>query len=300
MSTTAEKQPLYTVVGGTGFLGRRVVAQLVRDGCRVRIVARKPERDLETGAVESVAADIRDGAAVKRALDGSCAVVNAVSLYAERPGLTFDDIHVRSAHRLAEHAAAAGVRRFVQISGIGSDPRSADRYICARGRGEEAVQDGFPDPVLVRPAPMYDAGEGFLAPILALLKSPVFPLFGRGSTLLEPADARDVASAIASAMQCDAVDGRTYDLAGPETYTYRDLVQALADAMNRHPVLMSVPFSFWTGLARLAERLPGQPLTRHQVALMRRNKVASDNGMQALSVTPRPLSGVLERMAAAG
>lgn len=297
MSTGVDRRRPFAVFGGTGFLGRRVVSRLLRDGCRVRMVSRTPGAFDGMAGVETVVADIRDAAAVQRAVTGSGAVVNAVSLYAERNGLTFEEIHVHGARRLAEQAARASVPRLVHVSGMGSDPWSSDRYIRARGRGEAAVCEGFGAPVLLRPAPMIGAGGGLLSSLLQLVNLPVVPLFGRGDTRLAPAVAEDVAAAVAHAMQYGGPEG-PYQLAGPRSYTYRELVAVVAEAKSRKPFMVPVPFPVWSGLARLAEWLPEPPLTRHQVALMRHDKVAAGKGLPALGVTPRPLEDVLENTAA--
>lgn len=137
-----------TVFGGTGFLGRRIVKQVLSRGFPVRIATRNPDRawklyQSEASLPEAVEADIMDAPALAATVGGSCAVVNAVSLYVEKGSATFERVHVRAAADLAIASRTKGVRQFVQISGIGSDPRSDSPYISARGRGEEAVQNAF-------------------------------------------------------------------------------------------------------------------------------------------------------------
>src|SRR5690606_12384197 len=128
-------RPLTTVFGGTGFLGSRIVRELVNLGSRVRIAARQPRRpawstDIET--VELVTADVRDDDSVARAVAGANSVVNAVSLYvpSRRHG-SFEDIHVHGAARVGHAARAAGVSRLVLVSGLGVDPRSPSAYVRA-------------------------------------------------------------------------------------------------------------------------------------------------------------------------
>jgi NADH dehydrogenase len=89
-------------------------------------------------------ADVRDQASVAAAVAGVDAVVNVVSAYVEKPGVTFESVHERAAKTLAHEAAAAGVARLVLVSGIGADPGSRSPYIRARGRGELVVRQAFP------------------------------------------------------------------------------------------------------------------------------------------------------------
>ena len=140
-------------------------------------------------------------------------------------GVTFEAVHEQGAETLAREAAAAGVARFVLVSGIGADPESGSAYIRSRGRGERVVQEAFPGATIVRPSAMFGPGDalfGTLAHLARLL--PVLPLIGGGRTRLQPVYVEDVAEAIARILADPATAGRTYELAGPEVYTMRELV----------------------------------------------------------------------------
>src|ERR671914_2123924 len=119
-----------SVFGGTGFLGRRLVRRLAAEGATVRIAVRYPDRThrvlraAEMERVTVVRTDVRDQASVAAAVAGVDAVVNAVSAYVERPGVTFESVHERGAKMVAQASAAAGVGRLVLVSGIGADPNS--------------------------------------------------------------------------------------------------------------------------------------------------------------------------------
>src|SRR3546814_8967785 len=120
-------------------LGRRVAERLADLGFAVRVATRHPEQQQRQG-LTSVAADVNDEASVAAVVAGCFGVVNAVSLYVERSGQTFDSVHVEAAGRVARSAKAAGVERLAHLSGIGSDPGSSSPYIASRGRGEQAVR----------------------------------------------------------------------------------------------------------------------------------------------------------------
>src|SRR6266478_2702350 len=196
--STAGHRGLITVVGGTGFLGRLIVRHLLNHRFQVRAASRHPERvgsasqaDARPGTTK---ADIRDETTVAAALFGAYGAVNAVSLYVERGRETFDAVHVEAAARVARLARESGVERLIHVSGIGSDPASSAPYIAARGRGEIAVQQAFPGATLIRPAVMCGPDDAFLTTVVRLLRIlPVYPVFGRGETRLQPVYVEDVA-----------------------------------------------------------------------------------------------------------
>jgi NADH dehydrogenase len=170
----------------------------------VRVISRRPERapsllGPDGMGAEAVGADVHDEASVASALAGAFGAVNAVSLYVERGGReTFRAVHVEAAARVAGLARAARAERLVHLSGIGADPASASAYIRARGEGEAAVREAFPGATLVRPSVMFGPDDRFLSTLARLLRIlPVYPLFGRGRTRLQPVHVEDVAEAIA-------------------------------------------------------------------------------------------------------
>ena len=290
------------VFGGTGFLGRRLVRRLVSDGTAVRVAVRHPDQarsalpatDLE--GVTVFAADVRDRSSVAGAVAGADVVVNAVSAYVETGDVTFTAVHEQGAETLAREAAAAGVARFVLVSGIGADPESDSAYIRARGRGERAVQQAFTSATIVRPSAMFGPGDalfGTLARLARLL--PVVPLIGGGHTRLQPVFVEDVAEGIARILADPATAGRTYELAGPEVYTMRELVMIVLRIIGRRRALLSVPFAVAELQARLFELLPNPPLTTGQIDLLKVDNVSGGTlpGLRELKMIPKAVEEVL-------
>jgi NADH dehydrogenase len=295
---------IVTVFGGTGFLGRSVVRHLLGQNLSARIASRHLARDpspSEKTQLQSIRADINNEGAVAAAIAGSYGVVNAVSLYLERGAETFHAVHVEGAERLACQARRAGVERLVHISGIGADATSSSLYIRSRGEGELAVQAAFADAIIVRPAVMFGRDDAFLNTLVKLLRRfPAYPLFGRGLTRLQPVYVEDVAEAVARGLQPTAANPVIYELGGPRVYTYEGLLKTVADRLGIGPLLFPVPFPIWHSLARIAEMLPGSPLSRSQVELMEVDTVASTGmpGFDTLGIAPQPIEHALEQILA--
>jgi uncharacterized protein YbjT (DUF2867 family) len=290
---------LVTVFGGTGFLGRRIVRHLHDKGFAVRIASRHPPTGDGDPRLQHIAADIREEGPVAAAVAGAFGVVNAVSLYTERGKETFHAMHVAAAERLAEEARKAGVERLVQISGIGADAQSRSRYIRARGQGEQAVRAAFAAATVIRPAVMFGPDDAFLNALIKLLRRlPVYPMFGRGQTRLQPADVEDVGEAVARMMQRTGREAPTVECGGPRVYSYQELLRTIARAADVRPILMPLPFAVWRALAWLGEMAPGAPITRNQVDLMEVDTVVSPHlpGFADLGVSPHALEEVLSGM----
>ncbi len=289
-----------TVFGGTGFVGRRIVAHLLARGLRVRVASRHPDKGVMAPAgtrmLETVEADITNRSSMAEAVAGSNAVVNAVSLYVEQGEMTFERVHLEAAADLAEASREAGCRTFVLISGIGSDARSELAYIRSRGRGEDAVRSAFPEAMVVRSAVMIGPDDAFLSALMKMVRLPVCPLFGSGETKLQPVYVEDVAEGVARLIGDErAKIGSILEFAGPRVYPYRDLLREVASALGRRITLVPVPFPAWDAMAFVGERLPGAPLARNQVDLMRIDNVAAPDlpGLADLGVEPRDVDEVI-------
>jgi uncharacterized protein YbjT (DUF2867 family) len=301
-SVPEQVMTMVVVFGGSGFLGRRLVHRLTAQGMTVRVAVRHPDparialRPIDFDRVTVVPADVRDQASVAAAIAGADAVVNTVSAYVEKGGLTFEAVHVQGAETVARETVAAGVPRLVLVSGIGADADSGSPYIRARGRGEQVVQQTFPEATIVRPGAMFGPGDalfGTLAEFARLL--PILPLIGGGHTRLQPVFVEDVGEAIASILTNPETVGRTYEFAGPGVYTLRELVAMTLHLMRKRRLLIPVPFAVTEIQARLFELLPNPPLTTGQVDLLKADNVVSGTlpGFRELNIQPKTVEEVV-------
>src|SRR5229473_1831900 len=267
-----------TVFGGTGFLGRRIVRHLRYREFAVRIASRHPDRGHrqfgpDDPQLQSVEANIHDERSVADALAGAYGVVNAVSLYLERGQETFHSVHVEAAQRVAAQAQ--------------------------RGEGELAVRAAFADALFVRPAVIFGPDDAFLTTILKLLRQlPIYPMFGRGRTRLQPAYVEDVAEAVARVMGRAETPLTIFEFGGPSLYSYEQFLRAVAHQAGLAPILIPIPFAVWHALAWASEILPDPPLTRNQVELMQIDTVSSPEmpGFVELGISPHSVEAILQKM----
>src|ERR1700730_17409674 len=272
-----------TVFGGTGFLGHRIVRHLRYRGFAVRIASRHPDRGHrlfgpDDPQLQSVEANIHDERSVADGLAGAYGVVNAVSLYDEHGQETFHSVHVEAAQRVAAQAHLAGGERLIHVSGIGA---------------------AAPQPLYGRPAVMFGPDDAFLTTILKpLRKLPIYPMFGRGRTRLQPAYVEDVAEAVARVIRRTETHSTIFEFGGPRVYSYEQLLRVVAHQAGLAPLLIPIPFAVWHALAWASEILPAPPLTRNQVELMQVDTVSSPEkpGFVELGISPHSVEVVLQKM----
>ncbi|MEX2650642.1 MAG: complex I NDUFA9 subunit family protein [Alphaproteobacteria bacterium] len=290
---------LVTIYGGSGFIGRHLVRRLAADGWRIRVAVRDPEAGLflkpmgGVGQIALVRADVRDADAVGAAAAGADAIVNLVAILYEGGGRTFQAIHVDGAANIARAAAQAGVKRLVHVSAIGADKTSPAAYGRTKAQGEEAARAGFPGATILRPSIVFGAEDQFFNRFAALARvSPALPVIA-GATRFQPVFVGDVAEAVRRCLDDPASAGKTYELAGPRVYTFRELLRYVLQVTGRRRLLVPVPTGIAMLQATVLELLPVPPLTRDQVRMLQRDNVAGVPGLAELGITPTPVESVV-------
>ena len=290
------------VLGGSGFIGRYVVQRLAARGDVIPVGCRHAEeaRFLMTygnvGQIAAVSVAIDDEQVLPAFLDGANAVVNCVGILAERGRQTFERVHHLGPAGLARLAREAGVERLIHISAIGADSRSRSAYARTKAQGESAVRDSFPTATILRPSIVFGPEDQFFNRFATMaMISPALPLIGGGRTRFQPVYVGDVADAVLKCLEDPATASRTYELGGPKTYTFRELVELLLGEIRRKRLLIDLPFGAAELQARLMALLPNPPLTPDQVELLKQDNVVSTGGLglAALGITPTAVETIL-------
>lgn len=280
---------LITVFGGSGFLGKYVIRELVKEGWRVRAAVRRPHTAQElkvignVGQVQLVQANLRFEKSVERAVAGSNAVINLVALLFEEGKQSFESLHVRGADMLARAAAAQGITNFVQVSAIGADAESDSDYSRTKAEGEQAVRAAMPTADIMRQSIMFGAEDQFFNRFAAMAQfAPALPLVG-GETRFQPVYVGDVAQAIAK-VATQGTTGKTYELGGPRTYSFKELMQFMLTTIDRKRFLAPVPW-FAANMMGFAGEISGMApfvkpfLTRDQVKNLKIDNVVADDAL---------------------
>jgi uncharacterized protein YbjT (DUF2867 family) len=279
--------------GGSGFVGRLLAPCLAEHGWTVRVASRQPERSARDadGRLETIVADLRSEDQVRTAMADTQAVVNLVGIGRER-GQSFEEVHLEGAARIARLAAAAGVVRLLHVSALGiaeDAPSAADR---TKVRGEEAVRAVFPSATIVRPSLVYGPSDHFFTRFAAVARSsPVLPVIGGGRTLFQPMHVTDAARTFLALLESSDRAGLVLALVGPESFTFRELLERMLEVLALRRAIVSVPFPLAGALAAATRWLPMAPLTPEEVRLLRTDKVAGELPTPAtLGNAARPLS----------
>lgn len=273
------------VTGATGFVGTHLVNRLLHRGHAVAALLRRPEqaRNRYSGRVEAVVGDVLDADSLARAAAGREAVVHLVGIIHEKGGQTFDRMHREAVENVVAAARAAGARRYVHMSAMGSAPDAPSEYARTKAAGEAVVRASGLDWTIFRPSIIFGPGDGFVSLLAPIVKgNPGFiPVIGPGTTKFQPVSVYDVARIFADALERPETVGRSFEVGGPEVFTLNEVYREIAAAVGKPgKPLLHLPLWYGRILASLFEWLTRRglfadpPLTRDQLRSLSRDNAA--------------------------
>jgi NADH dehydrogenase len=284
------RDDLVVVFGGSGFIGRHVVKALAKAGARVRIPMRRPHLGHElrvlgdVGQIQLVQANLRYADSVDRALEGATSVVNCVGLLFEKGPQRFKNVQAEGAAAIARAAAARGLNRLVHISAIGASSASKSVYARTKAEAEAAVKAAVPTASILRPSIVFGPEDQFFNRFADMAKfSPALPLIGGGRTRFQPVYVQDVADAVVAALNLPSAQGRSFELGGPKTYTFRELLDFITRTIERPRAYAALPFFVAQPLGAVTDAVfklypfGGPPLTGDQVELLKQDNVVGES-----------------------
>jgi len=249
------------VTGGTGFVGRHLVSRLMEMEERVRVLARSGD---DLPGAEVIRGDVRDLSAVVGAARGCRAVIHLVGIIRESRGASFRALHVDATRTVVRACQEAGVERLLHMSALGARPGARSRYHRTKWRAEELLRASDLAATIFRPSVIFGSGDSFLPRIRDLLRrGRVIPIAGGGMGLLQPIWVEDVVSCFVGALAKPETIGSDYELGGPETYGFEQLVDLLAESEGVKKPKVHLPM--WllrpavSVMIRVAPKLPVTP-----------------------------------------
>lgn len=259
------------VTGAAGFAGSRIVARLGQQGAQARAMAHRPQgatSRLPSQGVEVVIADTTQPETLGPAMQGVDTIIHCAFITADRkqgPGVNYFDTNTTGTRNLVAAARRAGVRRIVELGGLGTQPGRPGSYMETRYLADEAIRKSGLAWSILGPSVQFGKGSAFFRGLADLITSVplVTPVIGSGNLRFQPIWVEDVVTCILKMAQEPATyDGKVIEVGGPEIYTYNEILDILMEALGKRRIKAPGP----KPIARLAASamsalLPKPPIT---------------------------------------
>lgn len=294
------------VLGGTGFVGRHLVPACVQHGFWVRVLTRHRERHrdlLVLPTVEVIQANVHSDVELRGELQPCDAVINLVGIRCARPASeeNFQAVHVQVPRRVAEICRTQGMPRLLHLSALNASAQAVSPYLSSKGEGERALQGvagqgQLPAITILRPAPIFGPEDQLFNRIARLLaRIPVAIPLAYPEARLAPVWVQDVVQALLKSLHDRQTYGRAYDLCGPDSYRWLELVRYTARVTGRRRYILPLSHSLSRFQSRMRGALWGWSFTWDAYLSGQATGTCEENGLLALGIKPSGIDAVVPR-----
>lgn len=275
------------VTGGTGFVGRNIVRKLIQTNQKVRCLVRKTSNVsiFDSLKLEYSEGDITQPQTLPEAMEGIDTVIHLVGIIKEGRNVTFEKIHAEGTANVVDAAKKGGVKKYIQMSALGTGPEAISRYHKTKWQGEEAVRASGLDYVIFRPSIICGGDDKFVNMFAGMIRQTfitrMIPVIGSGEYKMQPIFVGDVAHCFVTAAVSDKIVNKVYELGGPEQLTFNEILDTIMCVMGKRRIKVHLPL--WVGeiLAFLMEKLlSSPPLTREQITMLQSDNICNITAMK--------------------
>jgi NADH dehydrogenase len=286
------------VLGGTGFVGHSVVRQLSEAGYTVKVLTRNGQRGkhlTQLKNVQVIECNVFNNQALKQAIKSATAVINLIGILHESKKMSFEDTHATLPKRLAEICTELGILRLIHMSALQASSSAPSNYLRSKAKGEAEILKYMNkiNITIFKPSVIFGACDNFLNLFAKLIKILPVILVAKPNAKFQPIYIEDVSVAFIRALEDKRTYGKTYELAGPNIYSLRELIQLVAKAMNKHRMIIGLNDRLSYLQAWAMELLPVKMMTRDNVRSMEVDSISHQSFPDYLDFQPKALDEVL-------
>jgi NADH dehydrogenase len=278
------------IAGGTGFVGGGLVDALRERGHGIRLLVHK-RGPRGSNDVEQVEGDVTRLESFEQVVGGCDAVINLVGIIREFPAqnITFERLHVQATANMLAATTKAGIRRYLQMSALGTRPNAVSRYHRTKFQAEEFVRLSGLDFTILRPSLIYGPKDAFVNMLAGQLRlTPIMPVIGNGAYRLQPIHVSDVARCFAIALEMPETRGQCYGLCGNDRLTYVELLDAIALSMGRTALIKPhVPLGLMKLVVPIMQHIPQFPITMDQLQMLIEENICDGSWKKVFGFEPR-------------
>jgi len=297
-------QKIIAIFGAGGFLGKHLMRELTKLDYRIKVASRNPYlkgylKPLgNPGQIELFKTNIFDPEDVKKVLKNCDYVINLVGILHETKKQKFKQIHLNFPYLLSNLCNEFRIKNFIHISALGVKEKHVSKYMQSKFDGEKNIKKVFKPTVILRPSVVFGPEDKFFNTFASIAQfSPILPLIGGGKTKFSPIYVGDVAKAIVKTLTINNEKPKTYELGGPENFSFKELMQILLKEIKKDRFLISIPFGLAKFQSYFLQMLPNPILTSDQVEMLKFNNVVTGEHptLKDLGISGKTIESVLPK-----
>ena len=289
------KDKVIGIFGGSGFVGLELVSLLCKSGYKIQVFSRNPSsiQNLsllgDIGQISIISGNVNNEIEVNNFIKGCDIIVNLVAIFFEFGEQNFQNIHVDAPVQIAKLSKKHNVTHLIHVSDRWADENSYSKSSKSRGVAEKLVKEACNNVTIIRLDVLYGKNDGLFFRFAKIIKClPVIPLPSKSKAIFQPVFVKDVTKAIEKIIVNKNFHLKTFELFGPKSYTWKELMQYFSNNIKTKIFLMPIPMPLLSIPAFFFGFLPNPLITidqlrRFKVRIRQRTNTMS---LQDLDIKP--------------
>ena len=292
------------ITGANSSVGKNLLVRLSKEEDITIVAGVRNEKVIpelpKNPAIKPTIINYDDIKSLEKALDGADIVIHLAGILIETKHSNYANANIAATAAIVDAAKKSDVKSIIFISVVGASPESRNAYFRSKGVAEELVLSSGLGARILRTPILFGSNAAGSQAIIGMISSGQAKLLGGGHYQMRPLDIDDLSEALTILCSTSIQDQVTYELVGPESAPYRDIIEMTAQVMGKTIAFGNVPILLAKFGAAITSILKGGGITPTVIDVITQDEIVKTNADSALGITLTPMKRTLEKMTSLG
>ena len=292
------------ITGANSSVGKNLLVRLSKEEDITIVAGVRNEKVIpelpKSPAIKPTVINYDDIKSLEKALDGADIVIHLAGILIETKHSNYANANIAATAAIVDAAKKSDVKSIIFISVVGASPESRNAYFRSKGVAEELVLGSGLGARILRTPILFGPNAAGSQAIIGMISSGQAKLLGGGHYQMRPLDIDDLSEALTILCSTSIQDQVTYELVGPESAPYRDIIEMTAQVMGKTIAFGNVPILLAKFGAAITSILKGGGITPTVIDVITQDEIVKTNADSALGITLTPMRQTLRKMTSLG
>ena len=292
------------ITGANSSVGKNLLVRLSKEKDITIVAGVRSEKVIpelpKSPAIKPTIINYDDIKSLEKALDGADIVIHLAGILIETKHSNYANANIAATAAIVDAAKKSDAKSIIFISVVGASPESRNAYFRSKGVAEELVLSSGLGARILRTPILFGPNAAGSQAIIGMISSGQAKLLGGGHYQMRPLDIDDLSEALTILCSTSIQDQVTYELVGPESAPYRDIIEMTAQVMGKTIAFGNVPILLAKFGAAITSILKGGGITPTVIDVITQDEIVKTNADSALGITLTPMKQTLKKMTSLG